>query len=78
MHRWWFFLIAGCYWAGSSSQQVSPDVPPEPSMLPPDPSLPRLRRLSVREIVNAYVDLFIAKLATKLAQTPESDGTLVS
>ncbi len=53
-------------------------MPPEPSMLPPDPSLPRLRRLSVREIVNAYVDLFIAKLATKLAQTPESDGTLVS
>ncbi len=45
-------LLAGCY-------QAAPSLPPAdaPSVAAPDPSAPRLRRLSPREVCNAYADL---------------------
>lgn len=50
-----FAILVGCY-HGERSTERALDAPPPPSAAP-DPSAPRLRRLSVREMIAAIFDL---------------------
>ncbi len=66
LKRSWLFVLAGCYLGGpTSSGDLPSDAPVDVASLPPpDPSLPRVRRLSIREVSHAYADLLGEAIAT--------------